>query len=194
MRGLKRRDEKSLTLKAFALLVGVPYKTLFYRIRVGGHSVLKSAFSTCADLQVEAHRKHGMHDSLVYSRWESMIHRCGHHPHYLKLGIRVCDRWRSFENFLADMGEPRPGMTLERENGKKGYEPGNCVWASRTAQSRNVSRNMNVEAFGKTQCVAAWAQETGIRAGTIRHRILRGVPPEAAIGLKPFERYRHVGR
>jgi hypothetical protein len=52
-------------------------------------------------------------------------------------GIRVCKRWRSFENFLEDM-EPSPkGSTLERKNNDLGYSPKNCTWATRKTQANN---------------------------------------------------------
>ncbi|MEY9421532.1 hypothetical protein ABIF69_007974 [Bradyrhizobium japonicum] len=72
-----------------------------------------------------------------------MIQRCTN-PHtkafknYGGRGITICDRWRrSFEAFLADMGEPPDGHTLDRKNNDGCYEPDNCRWATRAEQKLN---------------------------------------------------------
>lgn len=54
-------------------------------------------------------------------------------------GIRVCDRWISnFLNFLEDMGTlPSPDHSIDRKDNDKGYEPGNCRWATQAEQSKN---------------------------------------------------------
>jgi hypothetical protein len=68
-----------------------------------------------------------------------MLNRCSDasNPNYGQKGIKVCDRWLSYSNFLADMG-PRPhGMTLDRKQVMNGYHPANCQWATVTEQRDN---------------------------------------------------------
>lgn len=87
-----------------------------------------------------------------------MLRRC-HEPTYPQFadyggrGITVCDRWQVFENFLADMGHCPKGLTLEREDNDKGYEPNNCRWATRAEQQRNRRNTIRVLVAGKSLCL-----------------------------------------
>lgn len=88
-------------------------------------------------------RKHGQSTTATYASWRDAKARCYNpnvhsYPHYGGRGIGMCERWRnSFEAFLEDMGQKPDGLTLERENNDRDYEPGNCVWATRRDQSQN---------------------------------------------------------
>jgi biotin operon repressor len=88
------------------------------------------------------HGHAGARPSPTYFTWDTMLSRCyrpgtNGYERYGGRGIAVCDRWRTFDNFLADMGE-RPGdKTLDRINNDGNYEPGNCRWATRSEQEAN---------------------------------------------------------
>jgi hypothetical protein len=84
--------------------------------------------------------KHSVAETPTYWTWCSMIERCRAHPDYAGRGIKVCARWRKFENFFADMGARPEGCTLDRKDNDKGYNPGNCRWATSSQQSGNRRR------------------------------------------------------
>lgn len=86
--------------------------------------------------------KHGMSGTPTYQSWYAMTQRCGNpkrwqYKYYGARGIIICDRWKSFENFHADMGDRPAGKTLDRIDCNGNYEPSNCKWSSTTEQSRN---------------------------------------------------------
>lgn len=136
--------------------------------------------------------------SPTYSSWRSMHGRCkeSHKSHktYFDRGVTICERWLSFDLFLADMGE-RPSLahTLDRINNDAGYEPGNCRWATHKEQQRNRRSNRREVVFGENLGMSEAAEKYGINRSTFRNHVykqgrtyaetinrvreLRGLPP-----------------
>ncbi len=80
----------------------------------------------------------------LYGAWAGMIGRCHNSNHssfsqYGARGIVVCERWRTFSNFLQDMGERPTGHTLDRIDSTGPYAPDNCRWATPKEQRANYS-------------------------------------------------------
>jgi hypothetical protein len=109
-----------------------------------------------------------------------MWERCTYPKHakyhlYGGRGITVCERWRSFAAFIADMG-PRPSLkhSIERKDANGSYEPGNCEWATQFEQMRNTSANLYLTLNGKTQIAADWSRQLGVPPTVLIKRKLRG--------------------
>jgi hypothetical protein len=113
----------------------------------------------------------------LYATWSLMRNRCenpeAHNwPHYGGRGVKVCDRWQSFAAFVADMGERPRGRTLDRIDNSKGYEPGNCRWATRRRQNlnqrpRTASRLQGVGWARRESAwrVRAWSEKGEVHLG-----------------------------
>jgi len=134
---------------------------------------------------------HGMTNTPIYRQWAAMLDRmrptsrC--YRNYGGRGISVCDAWRQFENFYADMGaEWRSGLTLDRWPDPNGnYEPGNCRWATGKQQALNTRRTNDIDTPWGRMPLGAAAELTGINRATISSRIKAGTNPFIKRNIKP---------
>lgn len=90
--------------------------------------------------------KHDLVHSKTYSTWESMIQRCNNpkntnYKHYGARGIKVCESWHIFENFISDMGERPENKELDRINNDGNYEKSNCRWITHQENLLNRKRS-----------------------------------------------------
>jgi hypothetical protein len=136
---------------------------------------------------------HGMIDTRTYRCWQRMRNRCNNpnatqYKWYGGRGIRVCERWDLFENFLADMGKaPSDEHTIGRKEHDKNYEPGNCEWQTMSEQRRQTygeARDLSVTYRGETLGVGEWARRLGINRHTIYNRLRYGWTSEEIFSTK----------
>jgi len=115
-----------------------------------------------------------------YFAWMGMKNRCLNPKaqgfrYWGGRGIKICDRWMVYENFLEDMGpRPTPKHSLDRINNNGDYEPSNCRWATIDEQNRNKRTNIWMTFRGKTMLPIDWSKELGICIETLEGRLRRG--------------------
>lgn len=119
--------------------------------------------------------------SNTWKSWNNMISRVlrpgsGKSYNYCGAkGIKICDRWHNFQNFLEDMGERPEGMTLDRIDCRGNYEPENCRWATRKQQDLNMKDTIYVDLFGTKKPLMIWCDFFDIPYHAVQSRYKRGI-------------------
>lgn len=156
-----------------------------------GTSLHRGITISCGCFHRENHTIHGhsvnYKPSPTYYSWECMKARCNNqtndnYKYYGGKGIRVCERWAEFKNFLADMGErPSKKYTIERLDSNKGYEPENCIWADSFVQNNHKTSNYLITFDNQILSISQWARKLGTSSQTIRGRLKLGWDIERAL-------------
>lgn len=152
-----------------------------------GQDLKRGKVKSCGCLNAERIKTHGASRSPVYKVWQQMFQRCENpncdaYRNYGARGIRVDDRWKSFETFIADMGIPAKGLTIERKDNNGNYSKDNCEWVPMKVQGSNKRNNVHLTYEGVTLTLSQWAERTGINYTTIKARLGRGWAVEEILG------------
>lgn len=117
--------------------------------------------------------------SSEWLSWRAAIDRCHSpsnktYPRYGALGVAVCDEWRhNFAAFFAELGPKPAGSTLDRIDGTRGYEPGNCRWSTPKEQSNNLKNNRFVIVAGERLTIRDAADRFLLPYSSFRNRLYR---------------------
>lgn len=143
--------------------------------------------------------KHGRSGDPIHKVWGAVIQRCTNpkstsYNRYGERGVTICDAWRDFAVFLADMGDrPSDNHSIDRIDNDGNYSCGkcgdciqngwslNCRWATPEEQANNKRSNLVVTVDGKSMTAAQWEKVTGVSQKKIRQRIFRGWSDKEAV-------------
>ena len=130
-----------------------------------------------------------VHNNRSYNVWIMMNQRCNNikytqYKDYGGRGITVCERWKRFKNFLADMGEQPIGLELDRKDNDKGYSKSNCRWVTHKVNCNNRRNSIRISFNGESLTIKEWADKLGILGNAIWSRHKRGLPVEQVLVTK----------
>lgn len=131
---------------------------------------------------------------LLRKVWDAMKRRC-YKPqdtffkYYGGRGIKVCQEWLDaptrFYDWAISHGY-RTGVSIDRIDSDGDYSPDNCRWTTPKVQSLNRRSVKLLTWHGKTQCIAAWASELGVKKASVWYRFKSGWSVERVLG-EPFK-------
>lgn len=132
--------------------------------------------------------KHGFHKTKIHRLWRSVKGRCscptatGFH-NYGARGIKVCERWQTFEGFYADVGDiPFPGAELDRIDNNGDYEPGNVQWVDHKTNSQKRRTSRMVDYKGEQLCLLEACERAELKHESVRGRMRKfGLTPQQAL-------------
>lgn len=145
--------------------------------KLGGRGC-KKCVNAIVGASIYVHRGKTLYPS-EYNSWRAMKARCKDpkywaYKRYGGRGIKVCERWLNFENFIADMGrKPSPKHSLDRLDGDRDYTPQNCRWSDQYRQMSHTSRSRLLTINGETRHMADWARFYGVNLHTVYSRAKR---------------------
>jgi len=154
-------------------------------------------------------KTHGMRQTRIYRLWVGMLTRVRNRNtksqhNYIGRGIRACRALYKFENFYTLAGDPPPKASIDRIDNNGHYSCGQCSeclennwpmnikWSSSKEQNRNRRDNRLITISGRTECLAAWAEISGVLSATAHYRLKRNRTPEQAFEFKERPSRRRV--
>lgn len=175
-----RRDKSGSMRWLFQCDCGRRHVSIASHVRSGGTRSCGCYRNEVSSAYRRSMTTHRMSKSVEYRCWAAMLNRCNNsrnkdYADYGGRGIRVCKRWRKFENFYADMGpRPSPEHSLDRKNNDLGYIKRNCRWATAAQQKMNRRITKGVRYRGRTMLLIEACRLAGIKHALARDRLRRG--------------------
>jgi len=152
--------------------------------------LLRGDTRSCGCLRAERNNNHRHGDSKssrLYRIWKNMHSRCRnpHQASYQRMGLTVCEEWGAWETFrdwsLANGYSD--GLSIDRIDNEKGYDPSNCRWATSRTQTRNKSVNRRLTLNGLTMTAIEWCESgrCSVKYSALMRRLKLGWSDERAL-------------
>jgi len=147
------------------------------------HNRVKS----CGCLHGEDHGDSGTPLHTIWRGMKSRVKKYHKDSHlYYDRDITVCDKWkRSYTEFKrwAVRNNYKEGLTIDRIDNDKGYEPSNCRFVTQEINNENRRVTKRIKYDGKEKPLTKVLREKGMKHkyGTISGRIRRGWNADDAI-------------
>ena len=196
--------------KRYGNLVIKDYKDCHFicKCDCGNEKIVKPSFlfngkvQTCG-LNCPIHNKKfdGHSNERLYKIWSGMKQRCYNKNHFAYYryggnGILICDEWRNsykaFKEWALNNGY-EDHLTIDRIDGKKGYYPENCRWATYKQQRANAAnpyelmepgkhfRGKLYEINGELKPKTEWCYIYGVSVPFVDYRLKHGMSLEEAL-------------
>lgn len=162
---------------------------------IGVPELATGVTNSCGCLVVDVSKaltlKHGLEQHPAYKTWTGIRERCTNptskaYPRYGGRGISICPEWaedcKAFCDW-ADANGQAHGLEIDRKDNDGNYEPSNCHFITRKANTRNRRSNVKVTAFGETKLLVEWSEDRRcvVSYEAFRERIKKGILPEIAL-------------
>lgn len=155
---------------------------------------------SCGCLNTDIKIKHGGYRTKLYGVYLSMKERCNNpkskgYKNYGERGIKVCKEWSDdftlFKEWSLQNGYEE-GLTIDRIDFNRGYEPNNCRWITNKEQQHNKTVNVFITHNGETKTITQWGEIYDIHPTTAKYRLDNGMRFEDAFN-KNLGKYFYEG-
>lgn len=160
---------------------------------IRGYDLKSGKTKSCGCVAKGNHTIHKKSKTKLYWVWQSMKARCNNennkrYKHYGGRGIKVCEEWSNdysnFHNWAVQNGY-KEGLTIDRIDVNKNYEPNNCRWVTKEVQANNMTTNKVIKYKGLEMNIAQWEKFLRLPKNVLRQRIEKlGWSIEKAIETK----------
>lgn len=166
---------------------------------VKGTQLRSGAIKSCGCIKGVSRRGYKYNYPRLYNTWQNMKRRCydkksQYYQDYGGRGITICDEWlndnKTFFEWALNNGY-QDDLTIDRIDVDGNYEPSNCRWATNDEQANNMRTNINLTYNGKTQSIAQWSRELGIKQNTLYARYHMGWSDIQCLGGKRLHNEMH---